>query len=1166
MTRHLVPAAFLLAAAALAAGDAAPPTRLRILRPDGKPAAGARVWVYAPDPVMGTTVTELASVVADGDGSATVTAPPGDPRVAFVYIRDAAGRVGGGLLRESLVSGDDAVKEFTLVEVVDRRGRVTDAAGHARAGATVTPITQFVGAAPGAPNRPQWIAFPAVEQARRAVRTDADGRFTLEALPAGYTLRIKVAAPGAGETFYSAPADRPLDVTHAGVGTVRVRAEGVDPAVLRGLPWNLGPPPTPTWPVRRVPAGVRADPYTSGVFADKSPLVIPNVTPGQYQLAVQPGAAYPGLPSRTEPFEVKAGGEAVVTVRFGPVARVTGKVVDATTGKGVGGVKLWVSLRPPDLSSERSLGQVSSAPDGTFTAFGPAGWFHVAPAAVPEGYAVPPVDPRSEAPFQGPAVEIGKSLTLRDITLPREAVVTGRVVLPGNQPAAGAVLVTSNYDLGSSNKRPTVDASGTFIFKGLAPGESVALRARLGKAVNVPSVAQAGRGGEALTVEVAEANAAGFRGKVTGPGGEPIAGAKVGLTHWLQGVGRYASYSTSSGGGSALTDAGGAFVFDGLWPKDGYELTVSAEGYAKAEVKNLRGEAGTVREVPPVKLERAGLVVSGVVIGDDGRPVEGAEVFAVDGPARMSATSAAGGRFTLNGFYDAAAFVFARKDGYRLAAAPVVPGSGAATVRLRKADAPPDPAPVAPPGHAAAQQKLLRHLVEKMWEARVETNYGENAIRYLAKIDPAAARKWADEEQKRSGDGTRWGRIVDEVEVRRTLFDTARADPDEAVALLRDVKKEAGFREVVELGQRLLVVDKAKAARLAEEAVVRARQLALPNKIWALTSASQLAARAGNRAGAERIAREAADFGEKLPPEGRWRETYYRGLAAATLAPHDGPRSAALLDALTDPMEYNRFLAMAAGEVAVTDRTRAKSLLGRFRPDNSFYRHSARMCVAYEIAGDRPDEAEALVNEVPEAAYRVLGLVRLAELAAPHDRARAIRCIDQAGTVIDGAADGLQSWAMYSRKAGFAALVAVRGKELGHPDVARLVTRVLAARSSGQEAWGSPQEREKELVSVASALALIDPLTARQVLAGVAPPEGYVDKALARDRNWLVALALADPDRAVRLVDRMFERASAGRGGPIDGVLELARVLTAPDRYEELSIFGSLPREIRRAE
>jgi hypothetical protein len=919
--------------------------------------------------------------------------------------------------------------------------------------------------------------------------------------------------------------------------------------------------------VRPNPAGVRSDPYTSGVFADKSPLVIPNVSPGKYRLVVQSAAAYPGLPSPTEAFEVKAGGEAAVTVRFGPAARVTGKVVDQTTGKGVGGAKLWVSHRPADLSSDRPLGEVSSAADGTFTAYGPAGWFHVAPAAVPEGYALPPADPRSPAPFQGPAVEIGKSLTLRDITLPREAVVAGRVVLPGNRPAAGAVLVTSNYDLRRSNTRPTVDASGAFTFKRLAPGESVALRARLGKAVNVPSVAQAGRGGEAVTVEVAEAYAAGFKGKVTGPKGEPIAGAKVGLTHWLPGVGRFAGYSTSSSRGTALTDAGGAFVFDGLWPQDGYDVTVSAEGYAKAEVKNLRGEAGTVHEVPPVKLERAALVVSGVVVGDDGRPVDGAEVFAVDGPARMSTTSAAGGRFTLTGFYDAAGFVFARKDGYRLAAAPVVPGNGAAaTLRLRKADASPAPTPAPPPGHAAAQEKFLRHLLEKMWEARVETNYGDSAVRYLAKIDPAAARTRAEEEQKRSGGGTRWSRIVDEVELRRTLFDTARADPDEAVALLRDVKKEAGFREVIELGERLLTVDKAKAARLAEEAVVRARQFSLPYKIWALTTASQLAARAGNRAGAERIAREAADFGEKLSPEGRGRDTYYRGLAAAALAPYDGPRSAVLLDALTDPMEYNRFLAIAAAEVAVTDLPRARSLLGRFRPDSSFYRYSARMCVAYEIAGDRPDEAEALVNEVPEGAYRVLGLVHLAELAAPRDRARAIRYIDRAGAVVDGAADGFQSWAIYGRKAGFAALVAVRGKELGHPGVAGLVTRVLAARSSGQEAWGSPQEREGELVSVAAALALVDPLTARQVLAGVAPPEGYVDKALARNRNWLFALALADPDRAVRLVDRLFERASAGRGGPIEGVLELASILTAPDRYEELSLYGSLPRQIRRAE
>jgi hypothetical protein len=341
---------------------------------------------------------------------------------------------------------------------------------------------------------------------------------------------------------------------------------------------------------------------------------------------------------------------------------------------------------------------------------------------------------------------------------------------------------------------------------------------------------------------------------VTTPDDKPIAGAKVELFHHIRGVGRHSSSGFSRTRATARTDSDGRFEFTGLWPKDRYDLKASADGHRVAELEYQIGEAGKVKEVGPFKLAPFG-TVAGVVVGEDGKPVAGATVFGVDSPQPIQTKTGADGRFTLSGYYGAPGFVFARKDGHRLAALAVTPGQKPVTLTLRKSDSPPRPAPVIPPEHVAAEQKFLRHLLQKMWDARDEFSYGGGAVQRMARIDPVAARKWVAEEKARTDSKTSWAYLVEAAEREKTLLDTARDDVEEALAALQKVKGDSGFYEVHRLGRRLLEVDKAKAARVAEEAVVRARQLQLPNKVYMLAQAGELAARAGNRAARRSSAR-----------------------------------------------------------------------------------------------------------------------------------------------------------------------------------------------------------------------------------------------------------------------------------------------------------------------
>jgi hypothetical protein len=491
------------------------------------------------------------------------------------------------------------------------------------------------------------------------------------------------------------------------------------------------------------------------------------------------------------------------------------------------------------------------------------------------------------------------------------------------------------------------------------------------------------------------------------------------------------------------------------------------------------------------------------------------------------------------------------------------------SVTLRRADAPPEPPPAVSPEHLAAREAFLRHLLGKMWDTRGRFDYGRAAVSRMARLDPAAARKWVEEERKRTDGKTDLGYLVDEAERERTLFATAKEDVDEAVTVLRQVKGEWAAHEMLTLGRRLLAVDKAKAARLAEEAAVRSRTLPIPRNVYTLAQAGELAVLAGNKAGGEKLVREAAAQAVKLSPEGRDEQAMARGMVAARLAPFDWPAAKALLDPLKESNLYNRYISSAADQIARTDVPAAKKLFDLFRPDNSFAPYYARLSVAYRAAAADPDEAERIVNSVTEGNFRFQGLVRLAGLVARKDKPRAIRLIDTAMAILEVNPQSFQSLTYFGGRAGCALLAVHKGKAIGHPDLAGLVARTLAVRLTVGDTFDSPESRADILVSFAAGLALVDPATARQVLAGVAPPDRFAEMAMTRQRDWLFALALADPDRARGLVDAVFAKAAQGGGQQSlsrHGILEIGSILTAADPYQELAGYGNLMREYREPE
>ena len=188
--------------------------------------------------------------------------------------------------------------------------------------------------------------------------------------------------------------------------------------------------------------------------------------------------------------------------------------------------------------------------------------------------------------------------------------------------------------------------------------------------------------------------------------------------------------------------------------------------------------------------------------------------------------------------------------------------------------------------------------------------------------------------------------------------------------------------------------------------------------------------------------------------------------------------------------------------------------------------------------------------------------MRLADRLAATDRPRAIAAIGRAFALLETDA----RISDYSR-GSLAAVGVVYASRVGHPDLAGLRDFAVASRLSESSLFPG-DSRDDGLVTIAAALALVDPPAARRVLAGVAPPGLYAERALTKRRDWLFALALADPDRAVQLVDQLIARsekvpAGGGSGFSATGLSELGSLLTARDTLDRLAHWGDLPHETR---
>src|SRR5581483_11483915 len=262
------------------------------------------------------------------------------------------------------------------------------------------------------------------------------------------------------------------------------------------------------------------------------------------------------------------------------------------------------------------------------------------------------------------------------------------------------------------------DRDGVFTIPSIDPKAEVRLSAEAPQGVTARAVA-AKPGGDEVRLVVSPAHAAAAAGRVVGPTGQPVAGARVRVTARGRGtrdedeVNVHVIHFADRDHVRAAAD--GRFHSPRQLPPDlEYQIEADAPGFAPSRTE-WRKPAGGEVVFPDVVLDPLPrlVTVEGRVIDRQGRAVAGVPVFqSGDGPRPTRTTTDADGRFRLPGVVAGRAFLFVEGDGLRFRGYPIDAGGG--PVELT-ADRPGDPPPAerrtlplpVPVEEAKAQAKRL---------------------------------------------------------------------------------------------------------------------------------------------------------------------------------------------------------------------------------------------------------------------------------------------------------------------------------------------------------------------------------------------------------------------------------------------------------------------------
>jgi len=626
-----------------------------------RPVADATVWLVGSDGRGNGSPEPLSEGHSGAEGEFSFFEAVEKYTILSLIARDSRGRLGW-----NFNSVHPGVNQVRLRDVRDARGRVVDGDGQPIAGARVTPRS-FLGLASDQPASAGSVELFAELGGSFEGRTDKDGVFVLHRIPEQVRVRGEISAPGFGQGEAYLDFKAPVVVKLERPGTIAgalAPLEGVE-AAKGGYKLRLSRQGKEVEPGNVQPLVVsHSEEVTTN---DDGAFRSGELPPGRYAIVAVEGQGRPFFAHPRTYVEVKPGQKMEgVSVPLAPTVRLTGRVVDRETGKGIEGVEVLGSQSPRGPDRDRSDVRQTATTDaeGRFELRLPPGSTHVFVYDAPRTFLVPPSDiPNSNART------IADGEEWPTFELAHAAQVEGIVVDATRQPAPHAEL---HIDLYRRSSRPydwlpsVSDGDGKFAISQVDPEMRFSLRARTPEAVTdgVVLVTASELKGPAK-LAVSKKHVFRLRGKVVDETGLTVPQATVSI-EWerpVYGIVRnrlrplpngfapqFRGYTRRRTEFEQLaTDADGKFESSVLWPGDNYQAIVAAPGYANLETSIIQGVAGSVHDFGELVLKRNDLVVSGIVVDEEGRAVADAEVQVVTPgrPFRAPQHSDAQGRFAI---------------------------------------------------------------------------------------------------------------------------------------------------------------------------------------------------------------------------------------------------------------------------------------------------------------------------------------------------------------------------------------------------------------------------------------------------------------------------------------------------------------------------------------
>ncbi len=1017
------------------------------------------------------------------------------------------------------------------------------------------------------------------------VRSDEQGRIRVPLVPMGYGVRCEFTDErfAWNRTLLSSETANTISLEKA--GRLELEFEGAaNPVKPAQYSWDL----TVSQMEKNKFGGNEG--YMSSFFHGDNPNsmkgnVISRIKPGKYKLDIKNTAISTCLFHLEQDLEIKADQVTKIKIPTKEGVQITGRIVDATTGKGVPNYRfsLYSSHRVHDdrtaLSREartdlQEWANGMTDQEGNYEVYvrGKARYGFVYHSSHNmstdlDRYRLTRFD--RETLTYGVQAEVPESgkFTFPDLLLPPSQKVRGLVSNNHGRSLTGAIEVFDpswpwkTHD----HRRERELKEGSFEWIGIPPEKLMTLRIRQGKAVNIPVELSPAQWKDGLKIALDEGNAVTFVGQVQDEEGHPVPKTRLYLSWYFLIPEEGGPVNGHQLMETVETDEQGRFKLKGHWPKERYYLHVENPQYVwpgfsspllnnektfsdrdeyklvvdvsmgkKFHMNDMKmGHPGETVDYGIIRLVKSTKMVRGKTIGLDGLPIPGIQVIAVaDGQGSLNTSTDAQGQFHVGQLRGGSGFLIAKGAGYRATYVPFQSGSNELVIQIRRNSEPPAAGPTISKEYLAARDKMVRHVLESIWKTRQTSGWGARMLESMVALDPARARLWL--EQATPQEKSNWSEIQKPMTYEEAVR-LALINIDDGIAAAKKIRPDRAIHLVL-VGERLLKTHPELSLRFAEEAVVQFRAMGPTRYFWkapGLVEAGALVWKAGKKESGRQLIQEGIDVLQKDPQNQSFQDS--NAAIAAFLAPIDWPLAVKHLDLSADAYKYNYALLGCIQQIAKDNPAGARGKTALFKEEKdviSSFPVKCRLDLAKRIAETDLEGALKVLEEIKKAqafthSY-AQGLTELAVQIHPKDPARAYRLIDQAFDFLDqfDQSEERKGWGPICSLLG--AQMVYLARQIDYPDPHALVARTLGYLGKPPvEEYPSEKENWRQTVI---ALALTDPVLAKKVLQmhtsvdEIAKEWSGGEEPSQRSRNRREAgfiLALIAPEKAIAVFDSM---------------------------------------------